>query len=694
MDKEKTKAEWSKLETWQQRLADSNAEYSAEYAKMDRREQIYNGDKQLSPLVPGDTRRDGGPRKTSHVRNIVFENIETQVSSTIPQPKVTPRRKEDEKLAEIIENFLRNELDRLPFEDINDLAERTVPIQGGVAFLVEWDNRERTHDTVGTQVVRMLHPKQLAPQPGIYTGIQDMDWIIVKIPTTKGAILREYGIDVDFESESEPDVRSATGESTAKDAVTRYVGYEKNAKGGINRYCWVNDIPLEDLEDYQARRQPVCKECGRVKPLPGQLVQRRVERTASEEEVLRQEIAGQMLAHQMASDAMGGAGGLSGLPVEPGKPEEPVEYDGGPCPWCGCEEFTGEVQEYEQVMLPITTRHGMEIPGATPDLDENGQPVLRPTLIPFYKPGMFPIVLQRSVSVYGKLLGNSDVDMIADQQNTINRLEQKIIDRMMKAGTRITLPDNASLRVDSNDNERWYIGSAADKAMIGVYDFKGDLEYELLYMSNVYEEARQTLGITDSFQGRTDTTATSGKAKQFSAAQAAGRLESKRVMKNKAYADLFCMMFKFWLAYGDEPRPVTSKDAQGHTKYQEFNRYDFLERDEDGQYYWNDQFLFSVDTTGPLANNREAMWQETRQNLQTGAFGDPTAVETLILFWTKMEELHYPGAGSTKQALEERMRRQLEAAQKQAQAAGPSQMANMTQGNSGKMPIQGEGGMM
>ena len=63
-------------------------------------------------------------------------------------------------------------------------------------------------------------------------------------------------------------------------------------------------------------------------------------------------------------------------------------------------------------------------------------------------------------------------------------------------------------------------------ALIGCYDFKGDLQYELLYLANVYEEARQILGITDSFQGRQDSTATSGKAKEFSAAQAAGRLEN------------------------------------------------------------------------------------------------------------------------------------------------------------------------
>lgn len=46
-------------------------------------------------------------------------------------------------------------------------------------------------------------------------------------------------------------------------------------------------------------------------------------------------------------------------------------------------------------------------------------------------------------------------------------------------------------------------------------------------------------------------------------------------------------------------------------------------------------------------------------NLQTGAFGDPASLQTLILFWTKMEMLHYPGAGETKTYLEEEQKRQV-----------------------------------
>lgn len=53
-------------------------------------------------------------------------------------------------------------------------------------------------------------------------------------------------------------------------------------------------------------------------------------------------------------------------------------------------------------------------------------------------------------------------------------------------------------------------------------------------------------------------------------------------------------------------------------------------------------------------------------NLQTGAFGQPEATETLILFWGKMELLHYPGAASTKKYLEEKLEREQEQA-RQAQ---------------------------
>ena len=86
-------------------------------------------------------------------------------------------------------------------------------------------------------------------------------------------------------------------------------------------------------------------------------------------------------------------------------------------------------------------------------------------------------------------------------------------------------------------------------------------------------------------------------------------------------------------------------------------------------------------------------------NLQTGAFGDPAQTETLILFWNKMEELHYPGAGSTRKFLEEKLQAEREAAQAQQQkaAAPPGGLPGMTDGPpalTGSTPTDMPGGDM
>ena len=84
----------SKLKLWQERLGKAKADYSAEESKMDERERLYNGKRELTPLVQGDTKKDGSHKETSHVRNIVFENIESMISANIPTPKVAAQRTE------------------------------------------------------------------------------------------------------------------------------------------------------------------------------------------------------------------------------------------------------------------------------------------------------------------------------------------------------------------------------------------------------------------------------------------------------------------------------------------------------------------------------------------------------------------------------------------------------------------------
>lgn len=116
----------AKLRFWQDRLKAAEIANSAAAAGFDEREALFRGSRETRPCTEGDKEKD-----TYHVRNLVAELIESEVDTNIPKPKVVAKYKEDRPLAEIIENMLRNELERLRFAEINDMLERTVPIQGG-----------------------------------------------------------------------------------------------------------------------------------------------------------------------------------------------------------------------------------------------------------------------------------------------------------------------------------------------------------------------------------------------------------------------------------------------------------------------------------------------------------------------------------------------------------------------------------
>ena len=309
-------------------------------------------------------------------------------------------------------------------------------------------------------------------------------------------------------------------------------------------------------------------------------------------------------------------------------------------------------------------------------LDEDGQTVLIPagTEIPYYKPNCYPLVLRKNVSVFGRFLGDSDVDKIKDQQEFIKKTGTKIEEKVLKGGSVLVTPKNATFPKTDAEFKIMQVNNPSDAAVVKVVTLQPNIALDAAEKERAYYEAKSTLGITDSYQGKPDATATSGIAKRIAAAQSAGRLESKRRMKDAAYAELYEMIFKFKLAYADEPRPYMVTNARGAKEYGAFSRPRFLEQDAAGEWFYSDQYLFSVDHSGSLANNREALWQETRMNLQTGAFGPPGDLQTILLFWQLMEGLHYPKAGDIRVQVEG-LFAQKQAAQQQPQAfagqAGP-----------------------
>ena len=668
------------MSLWQERLEKNLSAYAAEQEKMQRREAQYRGERKLTPLTEND-RKYGYQKETSHVWNITAENIESEIDSSIPMPKVTPMRREDEHLARMIENMLRNELDRLPTEELNDESERITYKQGGCLYLPEWDTSKRTHTTVGENTLKCVHPMQFVPQNGVQE-IDEMEYYFWLIPVTKGYVRRRYGVDVGDMQEEMPEVRSEE-ESTAEDVVTLKIAEYRNEDGGVGRFAWVGNLEVENLQDCQARILRRCKKCGQTEAdsayidlseptqdgsYPEDAEKRKprkgvcsfcgenswedVVETSRKVRLDELDELGVNPAITQRLRAEHGFGRIFYQPEEQAMPQEPT---GMPTE----QEPMGSLGAQEVPAMQTMPTPEMQ-PPAVQEMPTEQEPGDEEIEIPYYKPDIFMAVLRRNVTAHGKFLGESDCDKIADQQNTINRLEQKTIDRLMKAGSKITLPDSTHLRVDPQDNGIWYVGNAADASLIAVRDFQADITPNMAMLTQAYEESRRLIGMTDSYQGRTDPTAQSGKAKEFAAAQSAGRLESKRVLKKAAYARIFERMFKNQLAYCEEKRPLRFRDEKGNQEYEEWNSYAFLRMDDAGELYWNDQFLFSCDDASGLATNREAMWQETTAHLQSGAFGDPRSIDTLILYWTKMEEDHFPGAGKIKSLMEQRREEQLQ----------------------------------
>ena len=187
--RDKSAAGARRRQLWQQRLAAARAAYADTLANMDRWEALYNGSRRL-------TDADGRPaRDSSNVRNIAYELVESQVDSTLPLPRVEAIHAEDTELARSIEAVLRHQIQLRGLADLNDLQERTVPIQGGSFWLVEWDPKGGGHCTLGQLSVTPLHPRQVIPQPGV-CDIEKMDYLFIQMAQTKQSIYKRYGVDV------------------------------------------------------------------------------------------------------------------------------------------------------------------------------------------------------------------------------------------------------------------------------------------------------------------------------------------------------------------------------------------------------------------------------------------------------------------------------------------------------------------
>ena len=281
------------------------------------------------------------------------------------------------------------------------------------------------------------------------------------------------------------------------------------------------------------------------------------------------------------------------------------------------------------------------------DYDCNGDGHLSSVEIPYYVPRLFPVVIRKNTSAEKQLFGQSDCDYIRPEQQAINKVESRILQKLLRAAITPIVPEDASISLNNSVfGQVIKMKPGESAAQYGKVDTTPNISQDIAEAERLYDHAKRVIGISDAFQGvDTGAYAESGYAKQLRINQASGRLESKKKMKYAAYARIDKIIFSLYLAFADEPRRLSYKDAYGRIHESEFSRYDFIELDPiKNKYFYDDAYLFSVDLNGGNEYQREALWQRNLENLKAGTLGDPASPATLLRYWQCQERAHYPHA--------------------------------------------------
>lgn len=318
----------------------------------------------------------------------------------------------------------------------------------------------------------------------------------------------------------------------------------------------------------------------------------------------------------------------------------------------------GKIEEYETLVEPVTRWDGEVIPAGTQ--------------VKYFCPTKYPIVIRKNVPLPFNFGGQSDIDVIRDQADCIKKVVSTVEEKILRGGVIVKAKNGHKLNL-SNKLYQVVKGEVDELAVLGTVDLNSNIRPDLEFFTQQYKGAKDTLGITDSYQGKPDQTAQSGLAKQIQVFQSSGRMQSKLFNKKNSFKELFEIMFEFKLAFYDETRPYLRVGVNGKPEYGEFNKYDFLEQDATGEWYYNTDFLFSADAGDGIPKDKIWLMNQTLQFVNAGLM-------TKVQFWSAMEKLQYPSATEYKNAaIEEQQQMAIQQQQMAEQQQQQMQMGMMQQ---------------
>jgi ribosomal protein L40E len=559
------------LKLWEERFQTAKAQYN--YTIFDTLENVYRGTKETVANVNSKDPR--APKKTNNVPNIVYELIESEVNTATPDAVVKSKKPGFEDHAKMIQDKIMSDLDSFNIEAIADINERNTYMHGISVVLMNWNTSLGQHEFIGEKEILNLHPKQVIPQPNIY-DIKKMRYCFLICPTTKDEIKERTGVDVFGESQRYPEYNQIVGDNTntaqyttssnpTNEIVDEIVCLYLDGDGDVGKFSFVGSAVTENKPKYFYPRMNECKECG-------------TENAQDAKECT--ECGGKKLKMKVIM-------------------EETIEKE---------MELSPIVYPKKKKMLK-TDQTGKQYVDEAIEQEVIERVVPAGTKIPIPAPKILPIIVRKNIPLNFSFRGRSDVETIRDQQEAVKKSISKAEEKVNHAGGMIGIPENLN-KTPSDEIYQIWKGKAADLAQITVRDFQMNITPNIEFAEYNYQKAKSVLGITDSYQGKYDPSAKSGKAKEVQVEQAAGRLQSKIKNKFTFYADMFELMFYFDICFTCEPRPYMKTDENGDEGYEEFNKYELLCQDAEGIWFYNTDFSFKAELGSNLPHDKSFLYEQ------------------------------------------------------------------------------------
>ncbi len=321
------------------------------------------------------------------------------------------------------------------------------------------------------------------------------------------------------------------------------------------------------------------------------------------------------------------------------------------CPVCGSTSFSYQIVTEERLSEPLKYIENPYRSGSSNDPEQDHtqesptEEIQEGTILPHYLLRQLPFIPYRRIGVPNSLYGISEVELLLENQDMINKFLNKAERKSAKSKAYVTKLKDTRITDAGEELSYIEIESPAEGSAIQVKQLQADITEEITMSQVLYDNVKSTSGVTNTDQGKADSTASSGYAKQLQMQASAQREKAPSMQRNLAFAGVYELVFKYLLAFTDETRSFVSVLPDGTNREEQWSKYMFLTKNGNGDYYYRDDFAWSVDNATSITQDRSAMWQLIDKDYVNGTLGseiDP--MRALLMFWTMKEQFGYPTA--------------------------------------------------